>query len=126
MKYVLIVASLLLATSAHATEDFCAVVLKSRDGFVALREQPTTDSVISIKLWQGDFLYADTLGYDHKGWTHVVGVSGHENMDPELKHGWISSRYVQSFVCPEQLTGDKKIKTQTCSEGHPGSVVCLD
>src|SRR6516162_8515790 len=31
-----------LATSAHATEDFCVIVQKTPDGFLALREGPGT------------------------------------------------------------------------------------
>ena len=89
-----------MASPAHATKDFCAVVLKSHDGFVALRARPTTHSVINVKLRRGDFLYADTLGdyQQHKRWTHITSV-GHETAG-KFRHGWISSRYVQSFVCP--------------------------
>ena len=38
MKRALLLAACVaaLATSAHATEDFCAVVLKTPDGFLAL------------------------------------------------------------------------------------------
>ena len=49
-----------LATSAEATEDFCAVVLKTPDGFLALRQGPGTRFPVKLKLHQGDVLSADT------------------------------------------------------------------
>jgi hypothetical protein len=39
-----------LSTEAQATEDFCAVVLKTPDGFVALREGPGTQFDVNAKL----------------------------------------------------------------------------
>jgi hypothetical protein len=34
------IAMLLATGAAHATEDYCAVVIKTSDGFLALREGP--------------------------------------------------------------------------------------
>jgi hypothetical protein len=42
-----------LATSAQATEDFCAVVLKTPDGFLALREGPGTRFGVKANLRRG-------------------------------------------------------------------------
>jgi hypothetical protein len=51
----------ILATgTAHTTEDFCAVVLKNRDGWLALRKGPGTRFKIITKLLEGDYLLADT------------------------------------------------------------------
>jgi hypothetical protein len=47
------------ATSAHATQDFCAVVRKTPDGFLALREGPGTWFPMKARLHQGDLLFAD-------------------------------------------------------------------
>jgi hypothetical protein len=49
-----------LSTEAQATEDFCAVVLKTPDGFLALREGPGTQFGVKARLVQGDVLFADT------------------------------------------------------------------
>jgi hypothetical protein len=46
-----------LVRSVNATEDGCAVVLKTPDGFLNLRKAPTTKSDIVKQLKQGDFLY---------------------------------------------------------------------
>jgi hypothetical protein len=39
-----------VSTASQATEDFCAVVLKTPDGFLALREKPETRSKMIAKL----------------------------------------------------------------------------
>ena len=49
-----------LPTGAHGTEDFCAVVLKTPDGFLALREGPGTRFKVKTRLYRGDVLFADT------------------------------------------------------------------
>ena len=41
-------------TAAYSTEDFCAVVLKTPDGFLALREKPGTQFKMIAKLHEGD------------------------------------------------------------------------
>ena len=50
------VAALLLATGAAHADAQCAVVLKTPDGFLAMREKPTVQSKMIAKLLQGDFL----------------------------------------------------------------------
>ena len=67
------VALLAFATTAHATEDFCAVVLKTPDGFLALREGPGTQHKMITKLEQGDFLLADTAMGEQDPKKHKVG-----------------------------------------------------
>ena len=101
-----------LATSAHATEDFCAVVLKTPDGFLALREGPGTRFKVKEKLLQGDVLFADTRScvIDHPGicdekreWTYVYSVPRLDGDLKEAKHfteGWVGSRFTQGFLCP--------------------------
>jgi hypothetical protein len=72
---------MILSKAAHATEDFCAVVLKTPDGFLALREKPGRESKIIAKLREGDFLYAGTeqcsqsvCDTEDRKWTHINGV----------------------------------------------------
>jgi hypothetical protein len=69
-----------LSTGAQATEDFCAVVLKTPDGFLALREGPGAQFRVKARLRQGDVLFADTRTcvIDHpdicdetRKWTYV-------------------------------------------------------
>jgi hypothetical protein len=58
---VLTICATALATSARATEDFCAVVLKTPDGFLALREGPGTRFRMQARLHRGDVLFADNV-----------------------------------------------------------------
>jgi hypothetical protein len=51
---------LISAPALKATEDGCAVVLKTPDGFLNLRNAPTSQSEVITKLKRGDFLYVDT------------------------------------------------------------------
>jgi hypothetical protein len=98
------IAALFLATgAAHATEDFCAVVLKNRDGWLALRKGPGTRFKMITKLLEGDFLLADTGGGDTK-WTRVDGA------DPPYSRGFVRSKYIQEFTCPEdqEMQGDSR------------------
>src|SRR5262249_61168738 len=62
------VAALLMAISAHATEnpDMCAVVLKTPDGFLALRTKPEPKSKMMSKLFPGQVLRVDIDKYRRK------------------------------------------------------------
>jgi hypothetical protein len=100
-----------LATSAQATEDFCAVVLKTPDGFLALREWPGTRFAVKAKLHRGDVLYADTAQCspsacnDTKNWTHVLSVPRIDGRLEEAKQftqGWVARKFIQEFICPEE------------------------
>jgi hypothetical protein len=76
------IAALLLATgTAHATADGCAVVLKTRDGFLNLRKDPSMRARIVARLKPGKIIYVDDLRCDvlshcdnEGGWAHVTGV----------------------------------------------------
>src|SRR4029077_20170472 len=52
----LAVAVIVLAVSAHATADGCAVVLRTPDGFLSLRKLPTADSTAVARLLPGEML----------------------------------------------------------------------
>ena len=110
-----VAALMAVSRAAQATEDFCAVVLKTPDGFLALREKPARESKIIAKLREGDFLYAgteqcsqsvcDTL--EDRKWTHINGVPRMDGPnDPkrtynDYTHGWVSRKYIQNFLCPD-------------------------
>jgi hypothetical protein len=119
-KLILAAALAVLASSANATVDFCAVVRETPDGFLALREGPGTQFPVVHKLRRGDFLYADDASCERgvcanrNRWTHVLSVprlDGPPN-NPNKAHGsftsgWVASRYIEWFVCPEdQAAGD--------------------
>jgi hypothetical protein len=76
------IAALFLATgAAHATADGCAVVLKTPDGFLNLRKDPSMRARIVARLKTGQIVYVDDLVCDpmahcdnEGGWTHVIDV----------------------------------------------------
>jgi hypothetical protein len=96
----------------------CAVVLKPppnvvRDkeydpnGWLAVREGAGTKFKIIAKLREGDFLYT-AVGYcgeslcDSKSeWISVRNGNNRAN-------GWVHSKYIQQFVCPEDQTEQAK------------------
>src|SRR5262249_53433017 len=118
--------SVLWASTAHASEDFCAFVLKppanvvsdkeyDPDGWLALREAPARQSKMIAKLREGDFLLAETghckelddkrVCDDKFEWTHVIGVPRVDGPDDPKKtyedytHGWVRRKYIQEFAC---------------------------
>jgi hypothetical protein len=99
-----------LTTGAAATEDFCAVVLKTPDGFLALREGPGTKFKVKARLRRGDVLYADSRGCiygvcDEMGrWVyvnHVPRLDGNLEKARHLTQGWVVRRFVQEFGGPD-------------------------
>src|SRR5262245_29569989 len=110
MKRLLLAATTLLAlsVSANATQTFCAVVLKNPDGWLALREKPDWRGKLLHKLKEGVFLYAgtelcweDACTDEKRQWTHIAGVPSIDGKGDGVTFGWVRSKYVQSFVCPE-------------------------
>jgi hypothetical protein len=107
------VAALLMAISAHATENpnMCAVVLKTPDGFLALRTKPESKSKMMSKLFPGQVLRVDIDKYRSKNWIYVEGlVENSERLD-----GWVYSKYIQSFACPSSLEKPSSISTEAPS-----------
>ena len=97
---------------ANATADGCAVVLKTPDGFLSLRDGPGMRFL--EKLPQGDVLYIDTVECstisgtmvcgNPKEWTHVNSVPRLDGPIREAKkftQGWVASKYIQWFECAE-------------------------
>jgi hypothetical protein len=115
------IAALLLATgAAHATGDFCAVVLKppvkiKRDkdykeaAWLVIRDGPGKQFLRMGKLGTGDFLWTETHcdvhSCDDGKWTHIVGIPKFDGpADPNKRSyskGWVRSKYIQEFDCPE-------------------------
>jgi hypothetical protein len=97
---------------ALATADGCAVVLRTPDGFLNLREGPSVETRVVSKLSRGDLLYVDTAQCGRvKGrwicdkrseWGHVTQVPRFDGSDPrQSTSGWVSDKFVQWFECPE-------------------------
>jgi hypothetical protein len=99
-----IITVLFLATgTAHATgPDNCAVVSKTPDGFLNVREAPTMKSKIIAKIHPTDLVYADayecsiTDDCDIKNWTHIASVlrsSGPKK--PQELRGWVATKFLK-------------------------------
>jgi hypothetical protein len=103
-------AIVLMATSAHAAYDECAVVLKTPDGFLAMRREPTVRSVIDYKLHRGDIL---VLNKSRLRWTNFdkkwIAVSMYrEDIEGDgeepvsgYAYGFVSRKYIQQFRCSD-------------------------
>jgi hypothetical protein len=88
----------LLASASQATVDIdCAVVLKTPDGFLALRKGPGTQFKMITKLQQGDFL---VFSAEDDGKSKWVEAEARNCMGCEtFARGWVYRKYAQSFVC---------------------------
>ena len=83
----------MVASTAHAIEDYCVQVKPTPDGFLAIRENPTVRSKIINKVFPGGILDVDTVGgYDHPKWTHV------------MTGGWVATKYVEGADCDADIT----------------------
>jgi uncharacterized protein YraI len=91
------VVALLVSASAHAANDpYDVVVLKTSDGFLALRDGPGTQYPMLSQLHQEQVLVADA---QYKGWTHI-----RETPKTEMT-GWVFSKYVQFIDDNDECTG---------------------
>jgi hypothetical protein len=67
------IAALFLATGvAHATSDGCAVVLRTPDGFLNLRAEPSMKARIVARLKPGEILYDDSRTTNLDGCTSLA------------------------------------------------------
>jgi SH3-like domain-containing protein len=88
----LALAVILGASAAGATTDFCIVVTKTPDGFLALREGPGTQFKMMAKLKPGYPLDADAG--DAK-WTRVWIADG--------RYAWVYTKYTRQIDCPSEV-----------------------
>jgi hypothetical protein len=100
--------SVLSASAAQAQNVFdkldfdnnCAVVLKTPDGFLALREEPRTQGKMVAKLYEGNTLeldFAHPVEYADKLTTWSSARTGPRGTD--YLSGWVSNRYIRKFRC---------------------------
>jgi hypothetical protein len=95
--------SVLYAPAAHAIAEECATVLKTPDGFPALREEPTVQSKMVAKLREGNFLRISNIS---GRWTRVTD-------------GWVYDRYIRKFPCPIQVVDDPPLPGQPNYQAPP-------
>jgi hypothetical protein len=138
------VLSVLSAPGAHATEDFCAVVLKPppevvRDkeynprAWLTIRDGPGTQFMRMGKLGTGDFLEAQTgsckqlegkwICDDKDEWVHINSIprfDGPIELRNSRSSGWVRSKYVQTFACPEDQAEDPLSSGYIKPEDLPG------
>jgi hypothetical protein len=102
------VAALFLTTgTAHAVYDDCAVVLRTPDGFLALREKPSAKSKIILKLQRSEVLNLNKntlrfMGQEKKSkqWIAASVVRYFEDGEEDFD-GYVSRKYIQQFKCPD-------------------------
>jgi len=106
-KLLLATVALMLAMPAAATTDYCAVVKKTPDGFLALREQPTVKSYLWTKLRPGTLLVIDDTSEDQceengrirvcptDGWSFVHTIPELDDGKPTPTQGWVATRYTR-------------------------------
>jgi hypothetical protein len=119
------VAALFLATGTAQTAEFCGVVLKTSDGFLALREGPGIQSKMIAKLFEGNTLYTkddatvfgDEAPYQCLKPVREYGISDNKRQCQNLwvrvstdeqthsKIGWVNRKYIRQFPCkdPEHI-----------------------
>jgi len=94
------IAALFLATgTAHAGSQVCAVVLKTSDGFLALRSGPGVSYPMKRKLKRGDKVVMMEIGdeavrrAEHDTWVSVFPLDS----DIHDLSGWVRSKYIQVY-----------------------------
>jgi hypothetical protein len=100
------IAALFLATgttATHATWDICAVVLRTPDGFLNLREKPTMKSKVLVRLKPGQWFRGSNSNEGHSGWTQVEFIGDQEIFVGKrlFPKGWVGSRFIVHVRCDE-------------------------
>jgi len=119
------IAVLFLTTgAAYATgPDDCAVVSKTPDGFLNVREAPTMKSKIIAKIHPTDLVYADayecsiTDNCDIKNWTHIASVlrsSGPKK--PQELRGWVATKFLKWL--PERYSNCTGLERQPSADAN--------
>src|SRR5262249_10265488 len=96
------IAALFQATgAAHATEDGCAVVLKTPDGFLNVRAKPRMGSRILKRFKPGEIIGTDTAG-GGGDWVHVYVAPRPRPQNPLW--GWVYHRFIIDVDCEDKRT----------------------
>ena len=110
MKITMIVAAIAVLfgiTNAGATADdeysYCAKVKKTSDGFLALRQDPTSNSVMKVKLLTGWELVLDNKFAGNGGeWvkvTYVENLDNYAGINAKPTQGWVHRKYIKVYEC---------------------------
>jgi hypothetical protein len=112
-----------LARSVNATEDGCAIVLKTPDGFLNMRRAPTMKSDIVTQLKQGDFLYVDTAGCETAGTLTRPGKQTRESALPRKRQVIALQRNVARGQQQTHAAQQIKFHHSITSSARPSSVI---
>lgn len=88
--------ALFSANSAFATE-FCSIP-GTKDGFLALREQPNPKGKIIVRMKPGDEVMLNNIVLEKNGWTRVYWWKGERPADgiarglSKSRQGWVNSK----------------------------------
>lgn len=90
-----LVAAFLVAAAEPASATVFCNILKSHDGFVALRAAPNADSRLVARMKEDD----EVQMLESKGrWMQVTHWHGDQRLDPKTRGntrtGWVNKRYV--------------------------------
>jgi len=108
-----------------ATADGCAVVLKTPDGFLNLRDRPMMRSKIITRLKPGQWLGIGKSEVD--GWTMITSIG-----DRDVQ-GWVNSRFIVSIDCEALIAStterrkvrlEKDEKHESCT-AYPNDPICI-
>lgn|SRR5262245_22329749 len=104
---VALIGALAAPASAHSLPDYCAVVKKTSDGFLALRKKPSAKSEMIAAMKTGFPLHvtgeAQWIDGDmvplYPNWTKWTYVSAPPSEDADPTHGWVYSKYLKKVPC---------------------------
>jgi hypothetical protein len=107
-------ATTLLLFSIHdgyATSDGCAEVKKTPDGFLNLRNGPSTEFETLTKLYHRDQIWFDTaqcahnrgvtVCYNNEKWWHVTSVRRIDAGKSTYTQGWARKDFLKVYTCPD-------------------------
>jgi hypothetical protein len=100
----LVVWTIALVASAHATEDFCVIVQKTPDGFLALCGGSGTRFRVKARLQPGELLVAytrscmDDICDEKRQWTfinYVPRLDGRLEQAKQFTQGWVATKFTK-------------------------------
>ena len=91
---------------AYATTEGCAVVVKTPDGFLNIRQTPSSNGRVLGQATPGDVvaIVGDTKGEPSGRWSYLTRsfeVIGNKIINERNISGWASTRYLSVIECPD-------------------------
>jgi hypothetical protein len=89
------------ATAAHATADGCAVVVRTYDGFLAVRAGPGARQFEIDRLRAGQIILTNHVSDSRYAgpWWRIGGVMDRIGGSVRQLDGWVHSAYLTPVVC---------------------------